>query len=71
MRARLLARGEAVGAQAVAAAVARIGDAAREDAAGLPGVRVESDDRSVTIEGRGLWRRRIEDARVCWLGAER
>ncbi|MBB3911890.1 hypothetical protein [Sphingomonas desiccabilis] len=71
MRARLLARGEAAGAQAVAAAVTRIGAAAREVAAGLRGIRVESDDRSVTIEGRGLWRRRIEDARVRWLGAER
>ena len=71
MRARLLARGETAGAHAVAAAVARIGEAAREGAAGLRGIRVESDDRSVTIEGRGLWRRRIEDARVRWLGAER
>ncbi|MCC2977391.1 hypothetical protein LK533_11985 [Sphingomonas sp. PL-96] len=71
MRARLLARGEAAGARAVAAAVARIGDAAREGAAGLRGVGVESDESSVTISGRGLWRRRIEDARVRWLGAER
>ena len=71
MRARLLARGEAVGAHAVAAAVARIGEAAREGAAGLRGIRVESDENSVSIEGRELWRRRIEDARVRWLGAER
>jgi hypothetical protein len=51
--------------------VARIGEAAREGAAGLRGIRVESDEASVTISGRGLWRRRIEDARVRWLGAER
>lgn len=71
MRARLLARGEAAGAHAVAAAVARIGEAAQDGAAGLRGIRVESDGNSVTVEGRGLWWRRIEDARVRWLGAER
>lgn len=71
MRVRVLARGEAAGARAVAAAVARIGDAARQGAAGLRGIRVESDAASVTVSGRGLWRRRIEDARVRWLGAER
>jgi hypothetical protein len=68
---RLLARGEAAAARAVAAALARIGDAAREGAAGLRGIRVESDETSVTISGRRLWRRRIEDARVRWLGGER
>ncbi|RSV13558.1 hypothetical protein CA235_15055 [Sphingomonas sp. ABOLF] len=67
----MLARGEAAAARAVTAAVARIGEAAREGAAGVRGIRVESDDDSVTIEGRGLWRRRIEDARMRWLGAER
>ncbi|MFZ3482854.1 hypothetical protein [Sphingomonas sp. 3-13AW] len=71
MRVRLLERGEAAGERAVAAAVRRIGEAAREGATGLPGIHVESDDAAVTISGRGLWRRRIEDARVRWLGAER
>ncbi|GAA0442027.1 hypothetical protein [Sphingomonas molluscorum] len=71
MRARLLERIEDAAARAVTAAVARIGEAAREGAAGVRGIRVESDDDSVTIEGRGLWRRRIEDARMRWLGAER
>lgn len=71
MRARVLRRGEAAGSRAVAAAVARIGDAARAGAEGLPGIRIDSDGGSVTISGRGLWRRRIEDARVRWLGAER
>jgi hypothetical protein len=71
MRARLLARGEAAAARTIAAAVARIGDAARGGAAGLRGIRVENDEASVTISGCGLWRRRVEDARVRWLGAER
>lgn len=71
MRARVLTRGEAAGARAVAAAVTRIGEAARAGADGLRGIRVESDAASVTISARGLWRRRIEDARVRWLGAER
>ncbi|MFV0622952.1 hypothetical protein ACBY01_02920 [Sphingomonas sp. ac-8] len=71
MMARLRGRGEAAGARAVRDAVARIADAAEAAAADLSGIAVERDATSVTISARGLWQRRIDDARVRWLGAER
>ncbi|WP_404336195.1 hypothetical protein AB2M62_18525 [Sphingomonas sp. MMS12-HWE2-04] len=61
----LEARGDAIAAQAVAAATERLADAAE---AALPGLAVTAESDRVVIRGRGLARRLLADPALRWLG---
>jgi hypothetical protein len=61
----LNARAEAIGRRAAGDAAARLG--ARVGDA-VPGVTVAVDGTSVTLSGRGLWRRWLADPGLRWLG---
>ena len=62
---QLNARVEAIGRRAADNAAARLGERVRE---AVPGVSVSVDRSSVTLSGRGLWRRWLADPGLRWLG---
>lgn len=62
---QLTTRGEAAGRRAAGDAAARLGERVRE---AVPGVSVAVDAGSVTLSGRGLWRRWLADPALRWLG---
>lgn len=62
---QLNARAEAIGRQAADDAAMRLGERVRET---VPGVSVSVDGSSVTLSGRGLWRRWLADPGLRWLG---
>ena len=62
----LLARGQAIAAQAQGQAIAEVAAAAGE---ALPGVAVTSDADGVTLAGRGLSRRLADEPQLRWIGS--
>ena len=62
---QLNARAEAIGRQAADDAAMRLRERVRET---VPGVSVSVDGSSVTLSGRGLWRRWLADPGLRWLG---
>ncbi|MET0310360.1 MAG: hypothetical protein ABW023_16765 [Sphingomonas sp.] len=65
MMERLEARGRAMGERAVDRAVERLATEAR---VALPGLEIAAGTDRVTIVGRGLGRRWLEDPALRWLG---
>ena len=66
MMARLEERARVLGEEAQARAVARLAEAART---ALPGVEIDSDAAGLTLSGRGLERRLLDDAAFRWIGS--
>lgn len=62
---QLNARAETIGRRAAGDAATRLGERVRE---AVPGVSVSVDGSSVTLSGRGLWRRWLADPGLRWLG---
>ncbi|WP_284055148.1 hypothetical protein [Stakelama marina] len=63
--ARLTGRGRKAGARAVDRKAREIAAAVREAA---PGVRVAREGDDVVLSGRGVWRRRLGDPALRWIG---
>jgi len=62
---QLTTRGEAAGRRAAGEAAARLDERVRET---VPHVSVAVDGGTVTLAGRGLWRRWLADPALRWLG---
>ena len=63
---RIEARARAIAAEARDAAVARLVDRA---GAALPGVEVMREGAGVTLTGRGLGRRMLDEPALRWIGS--
>lgn len=61
---QLEARGRRIAEDARRRTLDRLGTAARN---AFPDLRVEADDRAVTLSGRRLIRRMLGDARLRWI----
>ena len=62
----VLARGEAIAAEAREAAIARVAAAAGE---ALPGVTATPEAGGVALSGRGLARRALDEPALRWIGS--
>jgi hypothetical protein len=66
MRARLIARGEAIATRGQRRAVARVADAV---GAAMPGVDVTPGEDGVTLAAPGLARRMLREPSLRWIGS--